>query len=96
MGREPDEGQVFGKRPHSPLLHNAISPLSLSPPQSWTMLEVFKWMAAVGDIAPEEMARTFNLGLGMCLVVSEAEKAYIMDVRAARRSAAREVAFLLL
>jgi hypothetical protein len=43
-------------------------------------LEVFKWLAATGNVAPEEMTRTFNLGLGMCLVVSEAEKTYILDV----------------
>lgn len=37
------------------------------------MLDVFKWMAAVGRVAPEEMARTFNLGIGMVVVVDQAD-----------------------
>ncbi|TPX44780.1 hypothetical protein SeLEV6574_g04299 [Synchytrium endobioticum] len=34
------------------------------------LLPVFKWMKAQGNIADEEMARTFNCGIGMVLVVS--------------------------
>ena len=31
---------------------------------------VFRWLAEVGTIAPAEMARTFNCGIGMALVVA--------------------------
>jgi len=31
---------------------------------------VFKWMAQVGNIAPNEMLRTFNCGIGMIVVVA--------------------------
>ncbi|HVY19549.1 MAG TPA: phosphoribosylformylglycinamidine cyclo-ligase [Bauldia sp.] len=34
---------------------------------------VFRWLAALGDIAPMEMLRTFNCGVGMAVVVSAAE-----------------------
>jgi phosphoribosylformylglycinamidine cyclo-ligase len=31
---------------------------------------VFKWLADVGNIAPNEMLRTFNCGIGMIVVVA--------------------------
>jgi phosphoribosylformylglycinamidine cyclo-ligase len=34
------------------------------------VLPVFKWLAAAGDIAQEEMLRTFNCGIGMIAVVA--------------------------
>ena len=34
------------------------------------VLPVFKWLAAEGGIAPAEMARTFNCGIGMAVVVA--------------------------
>lgn len=37
-------------------------------------------MAAVGRVAPDEMARTFNLGLGMVVVVAEEEAGYAEEV----------------
>ena len=33
------------------------------------MPPVFGWLARVGGIAPEEMVRTFNCGVGMAVVV---------------------------
>ena len=36
----------------------------------WTLPPVFLWLAAEGRIAPEEMARTFNCGIGMIAVVA--------------------------
>lgn len=39
--------------------------------QSWNILPVFKWMQSIGTgVDPFEMARTFNLGIGMVLVVA--------------------------
>ena len=39
---------------------------------SWTMPAVFKWLQAKGNIQESEMLRTFNCGVGMVLLVSEA------------------------
>ncbi len=37
---------------------------------AWTMPPVFPWLAQAGQVAPEEMLRVFNCGIGMALVVS--------------------------
>lgn len=42
--------------------------------QSWTLPPVFEWLKAQGNIADQEMLKTFNCGIGMVLVV-EAEQA---------------------
>ncbi len=39
---------------------------------SWTVLPEFKWLAQTGNVAPEEMVRTFNCGLGMVAIVDPA------------------------
>ena len=36
---------------------------------SWPVPPVFRWLSHAGGIAPEEMVRTFNCGIGMVLVV---------------------------
>nr|WP_254434881.1 phosphoribosylformylglycinamidine cyclo-ligase [Magnetospirillum sp. UT-4] len=41
---------------------------------TWTLPPVFKWLAAEGGVAAHEMARTFNCGIGMVVVVA-ADKA---------------------
>ncbi len=41
---------------------------------TWEMSPVFRWLAKAGAVAPAEMARTFNCGIGM-VVVSPPEKA---------------------
>ncbi|HUB46223.1 MAG TPA: phosphoribosylformylglycinamidine cyclo-ligase [Acetobacteraceae bacterium] len=38
---------------------------------SWPVPPVFGWLARTGNIAPEEMLRVFNCGIGMALVVSD-------------------------
>jgi phosphoribosylaminoimidazole synthetase len=39
--------------------------------KSWPILPVFRWMQSVGGgVEPFEMARTFNLGVGMVLIVA--------------------------
>ncbi|GEO79998.1 phosphoribosylformylglycinamidine cyclo-ligase [Pararhodospirillum oryzae] len=40
--------------------------------RAWTMPPVFRWLARAGAIAPAEMARTFNCGVGMVVVVPAA------------------------
>lgn len=42
--------------------------------QSWALPPVFEWLKAQGNIADQEMLKTFNCGIGMVLVV-EAEQA---------------------
>lgn len=39
---------------------------------AWPVLPVFKWLQQAGRVAPEEMARTFNCGIGMIVVVDPA------------------------
>jgi phosphoribosylformylglycinamidine cyclo-ligase len=46
---------------------------------SWTAPPVFAWLAEHGGIAPAEMARTFNCGIGMIAVVAEADSARVAD-----------------
>ena len=38
---------------------------------SWEVPNVFKWLQQLGDVDSSEMARVFNMGLGLALVVSE-------------------------
>ncbi len=38
---------------------------------SWPVPAVFNWLRRLGDVEQEEMARVFNMGLGLALVVSE-------------------------
>ncbi len=37
----------------------------------WPVPPVFRWLARAGGIAPEEMLRVFNCGVGMALVVAD-------------------------
>ncbi|WP_164102021.1 phosphoribosylformylglycinamidine cyclo-ligase [Candidatus Laterigemmans baculatus] len=38
---------------------------------AWTRPPVFDWLQRLGEVADDEMARVFNLGIGMVLVVNE-------------------------
>ena len=38
-------------------------------PTAWSMPPVFSWLMAEGGVAPAEMARTFNCGIGMVAIV---------------------------
>lgn len=40
--------------------------------EAWTLLPVFGWLKQTGGIRADEMARTFNCGIGMVLVVGQA------------------------
>jgi phosphoribosylformylglycinamidine cyclo-ligase len=40
---------------------------------AWPMPDVFKWLQDHGNVADAEMARTFNCGIGMVLIVAPAD-----------------------
>jgi phosphoribosylformylglycinamidine cyclo-ligase len=42
---------------------------------SWPMPPVFPWLARTGNVAGEEMLRVFNCGVGMALIVADADAA---------------------
>jgi phosphoribosylformylglycinamidine cyclo-ligase len=42
-------------------------------PERWPRPAVFDWLQRTGNIAPEEMLRTFNCGIGMVVCVGAAE-----------------------
>ncbi len=46
---------------------------------AWAVPDVFRWLAQAGDIAPMEMERTFNCGIGMVAVVAP-EKAEMVSL----------------
>ena len=49
---------------------------------SWTIPPVFHWLATTGGVSAPEMARTFNCGIGMALIVpaaAEAEAIAVLD-----------------
>jgi phosphoribosylformylglycinamidine cyclo-ligase len=40
---------------------------------AWTLPPVFAWLQKEGGVAPQEMARTFNCGIGMVVAVAAAD-----------------------
>jgi phosphoribosylformylglycinamidine cyclo-ligase len=42
---------------------------------AWPTPGVFRWLAEVGHVEPQEMARTFNCGIGMVLATDRPEEA---------------------
>jgi phosphoribosylformylglycinamidine cyclo-ligase len=52
-------------------------------PQSWTLPAIFPWLISTGGVSPEEMARTFNCGIGMAVVVAAEDAAAAADLLSA-------------
>jgi len=48
--------------------------------KSWTAPEIFPWLQKMGNVADEEMHRTFNCGIGMVLVVDKNDAEKVKDV----------------
>lgn len=46
---------------------------------SWTLPPVFSWLQEVGRIVPTELARTFNCGIGMILVIDNKDTDIILS-----------------
>ncbi len=44
------------------------------------VLPVFKWLAQAGNVAQDEMLRTFNCGIGMIAVVAKSNAAAVTAV----------------
>jgi phosphoribosylformylglycinamidine cyclo-ligase len=59
--------------------------------RSWARDPVFDWLAAAGKVAPAEMYRTFNCGIGMVVVVKPADA----DAALAQLKAAGETASII-
>ena len=57
--------------------------------KTWTLPPLFQWLQKAGGVARQEMFRVFNCGIGMVLVVSEADA----DAVAARLVAAGEAVY---
>ena len=57
--------------------------------QAWAVPAVFPWLARTGGVAPEEMLRAFNCGIGMVVVTADP------DAATARLEAAGERVFRL-
>jgi phosphoribosylformylglycinamidine cyclo-ligase len=47
--------------------------------ERWELPSIFAMLQAGGRIAPEEMARTFNCGVGMAVLVSPEEAREVRD-----------------
>ncbi len=47
---------------------------------AWRLPPVFRWLAETGGIAPAEMLKTFNAGIGMVLVVAPDRAAALADL----------------
>jgi phosphoribosylformylglycinamidine cyclo-ligase len=48
--------------------------------RKWPIPPVFKAIQELGPVAPDEMARTFNLGLGLCIVTPQRDVQRTIDV----------------
>ncbi|SNS83230.1 phosphoribosylformylglycinamidine cyclo-ligase [Anaerovirgula multivorans] len=47
---------------------------------SWDVPEIFKLIQSLGGIEEEEMFKTFNMGIGMMLIVSEEDAESVMNI----------------
>jgi phosphoribosylformylglycinamidine cyclo-ligase len=50
---------------------------------SWDVLPIFKWLQEKGGVEDAEMRRTFNMGIGMVLIVSKDEAEAIVSENSA-------------
>jgi phosphoribosylformylglycinamidine cyclo-ligase len=56
--------------------------------RAWSVPPVFQWLARMGDVAEEEMLRTFNMGIGLVLVCTPAlSEIVVEDLRSRNESA---------
>ena len=60
-------------------------------PSTWDVPPIFGRIQELGDVSDEEMAKVFNLGIGMVLVVAPADADRTIALLAARGHAARAI-----
>ena len=58
---------------------------------SWPLPDVFSWLAKAGGIAQNEMARTFNCGIGMAVIVDESRANELMTLLTAHGEAVKTI-----
>ncbi len=58
---------------------------------AWTAPPVFGWLQTQGNIAGDEMARTFNCGIGMAVIVAKADAADVIQAFAEQGETAAEI-----
>jgi phosphoribosylformylglycinamidine cyclo-ligase len=46
---------------------------------SWQRPAVFDWLANEGNVSDEEMLRTFNCGIGLCVIVAKQSANAVID-----------------
>ena len=46
---------------------------------TWTLHPIFEWLQAEGNVADEEMYRTFNMGIGMVMAMSPSDAEALCD-----------------
>ena len=47
---------------------------------SWPMIPIFSYMQKIGNIPEQDMYRTFNMGIGLILIVSKEEKEKVESI----------------
>jgi phosphoribosylformylglycinamidine cyclo-ligase len=60
-------------------------------PGSWPVLPIFELLRRIGDIELEDWRRTFNLGIGMVLVISKQELAKACNILAKMRESWHQI-----
>jgi phosphoribosylaminoimidazole synthetase len=63
--------------------------------KTWTVPKVFTWLGKTGNIATKELAKTFNMGIGMVLIVSKEDKQSAMEVLRANGEEVYEIGKLV-
>ncbi|MCA9041025.1 MAG: phosphoribosylformylglycinamidine cyclo-ligase [Planctomycetaceae bacterium] len=48
--------------------------------EDWTPSAPYKWLNSLNQIAPAEMERVFNMGIGFCLIVAADQHEQIIDI----------------
>ena len=61
---------------------------------AWARPAVFEWLQGVGGVPEEDMRRTFNLGIGMILVVEPAKADQVIATLSANGEAAFKIGVL--
>lgn len=55
-----------------------LTSMPITDAQNWRIPGVFSWLQREGHVSEEEMARTFNCGVGAVLVVSEDQQKEVL------------------